>query len=153
MLVPGAFSAEPSSPDGRPPPCTPHMVPAPLVQHLHEALSTVAAFQAVSSQAGHTVSTLIVRGPGALLEEVGCQGMEQCCPIVSWPHAHHGNWVVAERKAWPLGLQPQPCGCVAARRTFLDLDILLPRTDVDTTWPQEIVRLPVAVFTEPPLTP
>ena len=85
-LVPGAVSAEPSSPDGHPLPCTSRMVPAPLVWHLHEGLSSVAALQAVSSQAGHTVSTLIVRGPGALIEEVGtgrlwCQGMEQCCPI------------------------------------------------------------------------
>ena len=161
LLVPGAFSAEPSSPDGHPLPCTSRMVPAPLVWHLHEGSSSGAALQAVSSQAGHAVSTLIVRGPGALIEEAGtgrlrmrgARGWSSVAPLDSilMPTMGTGWWL--RGKAWPLGLRPQPCGCMAVRWTFLDLDILLPRTDADTTWPQERVSLPVAVFMELPLIP
>lgn len=107
------------------------------------------------------MSTLIVRGPGALIEEAGtgrlwmrgARGWSSVAPLDSslMPTMGTGWWL--RGKAWPLGFRPQPCGCMAVRWTFLDLDILLPRTDVDTTWPQERVSLPVAVFMELPLIP
>lgn len=99
-LVPGAFSAEPSFPDGCPVPCTSRVVPAPLVRQLREGLSSVAVLQAVSSQAGHTVSTLIVRGPGALIEDIGTGrlGMRRAGDEAVLP-----PWVLASCLPWELG--------------------------------------------------